>query len=68
MKKKSSKPAIQRIKPIGERPVLWGQKCSECGGKLFVPRAGKKPSVCSPTCRQRKKRRLSTEEKNSTGA
>ena len=38
--------------------VLFGVKCSECGGRLYAPKAGFVPTVCGSTCRMRKSRRL----------
>lgn len=60
--KKSVEPEILRLVHPGA--VLFGAKCSECGGLLYVPKAGPTPETCSNKCRVRKKRRLDREKKN----
>lgn len=51
-------PDLQLVTPGA---ILYGKKCSECGGILIVPKAGPCPETCSAKCRMAKYRRLMRE-------
>lgn len=53
-----AKPEVADLRLVSPGAILFGVKCSECGGFLVVPRAGPVPETCSPKCRVAKWRRL----------
>jgi rRNA maturation protein Nop10 len=52
------KPEVKDLRLEAPGAILFGKKCSECGGFLLVPQRGPAPSTCSPACRVAKFRRL----------
>lgn len=69
-KKTNEQPSLQIHKPeapdlrlVVPGAILYGQKCTECGGFLVVPQRGPTPETCSAKCRVAKFRRLRKEAK-----
>lgn len=59
------KPEVDDLRLVSPGAILFGVKCTECGGFLVVPRAGPVPQTCSPKCRVAKSRRLKKLETSS---
>jgi rRNA maturation protein Nop10 len=60
------KPEPVELRLVTPGAILFGKKCSECGGILVVPKAGPTPETCSPKCRMKKFRRLQREAEKSS--
>ncbi len=60
----SKKHEPENLRLVAPGAILFGMKCSECGGFLVVPQRGPTPETCSAKCRVRKHRRLRAGEQN----